>query len=131
MKAVGRPPKPLIDRFTSKFIPVPESGCWLWAGASDLDGYGFIKRKDGKQLRAHRVAYEHFNGEIPEGYYVLHKCDVPCCVNPNHLWVGTNQENMDDKVSKDRTAKLAGELNPMYGKPSKWKGIPNKLRYKQ
>ena len=63
---------------------------------------------------AHRVSYEIHNGAIPNGLHVLHRCDVPCCVNPSHLFVGTNAENVIDKVSKGRAASMPGELHPSH-----------------
>lgn len=95
----------LLERFEDKFIPEPNSGCWLWMGAITRGGYGHIRKRVNnvnKMTRAHRVSYELYKGPIPEGLQVLHTCDNPICVNPNHLFLGTNQDNVDDKVSKDR-----------------------------
>lgn len=86
-------------------------GCWLWIGATDRDGYGkFQYRENGKQVhvKAHRWAYEHFVGEIRDGDVVMHRCDNPGCVNPNHLDTGTPRENNDDKMRKGRQAKVWG-----------------------
>jgi len=68
--------------------------------------------RDGKMVYAHRVAYEQAKGEIPKGQFVLHRCDNPACCNPDHLFLGTHQENMTDKVQKGRQASLPGEQNP-------------------
>jgi hypothetical protein len=82
--------------------------CWLWIAARDRQGYGKFSVADegvrsGKRvLQAHRHAWALTNGPIPAGLYVLHKCDVPACVNPDHLFVGTHRDNMDDKVQKLR-----------------------------
>ncbi len=95
-----------IDRFEMQYIPVTESGCWLWTGSPEKDGYGRM-RVNGKRPKAHRYSYETFVGEIPKGMSVLHKCDVSCCVNPNHLFVGTHEDNMKDQKNKGRT--LYGE----------------------
>lgn len=92
------PPK---GRFESKFIPEPNTGCWLWTGAKAPRGYGSFYYLEGPLL-AHRVSYLIYRGEIPEGMFVCHKCDVRCCVNPDHLFLGTNQDNMDDMVRKGR-----------------------------
>lgn len=82
-------------------IPVPESGCWLWDGATGRRDYGAVKFR-GKQCPAHRASYEVFRGPIPAGMYVCHHCDVPCCVNPTHLFLGTHRENMEDRNRKGR-----------------------------
>ena len=80
------------ERFDAKYLPEPNTGCWLWDGAY-VRGYGQIW-VNGRTVLAHRWSYEHYVGEIPEGLYVLHKCDVSCCVNPDHLEVGTPMENV-------------------------------------
>lgn len=75
--------------------------CWLWLGATTEAGYGTLTINH-KPLGAHRMSWILMNGEIPKGMNVCHKCDIPPCVNPNHLFLGTHQENMDDKVKKGR-----------------------------
>ena len=84
--------------------PEPMTGCHLWIGGADPDGYGVISRQGrrGKQERAHRVAYELFVGPIPDGICVLHRCDTPACVNPEHLFLGTNLDNVRDRDAKGR-----------------------------
>jgi hypothetical protein len=82
----------------------PDSGCWYWLGSKDKKGYGLIPMK-GRSERAHRYSYRVFKGIIPSGYQILHQCDNPSCVNPSHLDVGTNTDNMVDKFSKNRQAK--------------------------
>ena len=78
--------------------------CWLWQGGKvGSAGYGRLYF-GGEGHRAHRVSYELCNGPIPEGLIVRHKCDNPPCVNPDHLEVGTHQDNSDDKVSRGRHA---------------------------
>lgn len=84
------------QRFLNKIIPEPNSGCWLWDAAIS-NNYGHYNNKG-----AHRVSYETFKGPIPKGLHVLHKCDVPSCVNPDHLFLGTPLDNMIDKVRKGR-----------------------------
>ena len=95
------------QRFMSK-VSICEDGCWLWLGGKDRDGYGLLE-VDGKGFRAHRLAYEHWHESIGEGLYVLHKCDNPSCVNPNHLWTGTQADNMADMYAKGRQALRRGE----------------------
>lgn len=91
------------DRIMNLSIPEPNSGCWLWAGTVHGKGYGHIWYK-GSCKKAHRASYEEFVGKIPEDMYVMHKCDNPACVNPDHLMLGTNQDNMDDRNNKMRQA---------------------------
>ena len=94
----------LRDRWAAKVSPEPMSGCWLWTGAVKDLGYGVIglgTREQGT-AKAHRVAWELHNGEIPPKMNVLHRCDTPSCVNPSHLFLGTLQDNAIDCVSKGR-----------------------------
>lgn len=81
----------------SRTTPEPNSGCWLWLGPVTDDGYG----KQGRQL-AHRLSWQSARGEIPPGACVCHRCDVRCCINPDHLFLGTQQENMLDMRIKGR-----------------------------
>ena len=92
-----------IERFA---IPEPNSGCWLWQGGYDYRGppfkpYGRIWVK-GRTLQAHRVSWETYRGSIPGGMRVCHKCDTPLCVNPEHLFLGTPQDNTQDMIGKGR-----------------------------
>ena len=76
--------------------------CWLWSGTmTRASGYGELVYR-GEKHRAHRLAYELHNGPIPAGLCVLHKCDVPHCVNPRHLFIGTNLDNVRDRDDKGR-----------------------------
>lgn len=97
-------PHPVIfgERFISKFVI--ENECWVWKGAKNRKGYGVIRLRD-KNMLAHRVAWIKSKYDIPNGLYVLHKCDNPSCVNPNHLFLGTPKDNMDDKMKKGREVK--------------------------
>ena len=90
----------LASRFWRRVDKTAE-GCWEWPGAKFLSGYGLIESK-GKQLRAHRVAWELENGPIPDGYMVRHTCDNRACVNSAHLLLGTHQDNMQDMSSRNR-----------------------------
>ena len=72
-------------------------GCWIWTGSKNRDGYGRFYHTS-----AHRASYEIFKGGIPVGISVLHSCDNPSCVNPNHLWLGTQADNMHDCIAKGR-----------------------------
>lgn len=96
MKAL--PAKP---RFMKHVEVVTQSGCWIWMAATDKDGYG-ITTLNTRKLPAHRAAFRLFRGEVPSDKMVLHTCDVRCCVNPSHLFLGTNQDNMDDMLRKGR-----------------------------
>lgn len=101
-----------IERFEEKYITEPNSGCWLWDASALKSGYGQFWLNN-KMIKAHRVSYSLYKGSIPTGMHVLHSCDVPCCVNPAHLYLGTHQDNMDDKVRKGRTNSLAKEEHPL------------------
>ena len=104
------------QRFEDLFCPEPNTGCWLWVGAVNSTGYGHFKL-NGKPQLAHRVSWQIYNGEIPGGggYHgtcVLHMCDTPVCVNPDHLFLGTAKDNNLDKVSKGRHGAPYGEEHP-------------------
>lgn len=100
----------LTERFNAKAVPVTESGCWLWTGELSCKGYGIMKIS-GKQCRAHRVSWGLHRGDIPDGQYVLHRCDTPACVNPDHLFLGTVADNNADMTTKGRQARQPGEAN--------------------
>lgn len=82
---------------------VDKSGdCWLWTGGTSSGGYGAATWPNGQQTTAHRVSWEITYGPIPDGMQVLHRCDNPACVRPDHLFLGTQQDNMDDMIAKGR-----------------------------
>lgn len=75
--------------------------CWVWTGARTKDGYGKMKAID-KVYSVHRLSWMIHKGKIPAGMNVLHRCDNPPCINPDHLWIGTTKDNVADKVAKKR-----------------------------
>lgn len=90
----------LKERFNSKYKK-DKSGCWLWTGSVSPTGYGRIAFK-GTQHQAHRISYQLFKGDFDKSLFVCHTCDVRNCVNPKHLFLGTNKDNMMDMVKKGR-----------------------------
>jgi hypothetical protein len=89
-----------IARLDETTVRIPEAGCWIWMLGTE-DGYGRIRIGD-RMVLAHRISYAAFSAPIPEKLCVLHECDVRPCVNPNHLFLGTNMENVIDKIKKGR-----------------------------
>lgn len=100
-----------IDMIISKSMPEPNTGCWLWEGYT-IDGYGYASYK-GKHWLVHRLIYKEFVAS-PDNFNVLHKCDQPSCINPEHLFLGTQQDNVDDMIRKGRQADRKGINNPNY-----------------
>jgi len=89
------------ERLLSK-VEVDDNGCWLWTGSKNKKGYGQVFYNS-KLIKAHRFSYEVFKEPIPKGMHVCHSCDIPSCINPDHLWVGTAKDNMIDMGKKGRT----------------------------
>ncbi|KKM63634.1 hypothetical protein LCGC14_1509500 [marine sediment metagenome] len=95
--------KTLKEQFHEKYISTP-AGCWMWTGSLKPAGYGTMWLNE-KNIHAHRLSWQLHNGTIPDGLFVLHKCDVPGCVNPEHLFLGTQKDNIADCAKKNRSNK--------------------------
>jgi hypothetical protein len=94
-----------IDRFFKKVDKT--TSCWIWTHSTNKFGHGMFSFQ-GKTLGAHRFSFQLHNGNISNGFYVCHSCDNPACVNPNHLWLGTASDNMQDMIKKGRQGKNLG-----------------------
>jgi hypothetical protein len=90
-----------LERFTEKYAIEPVSGCWLWCAGMSTTGYGSFS-VNGRPDHAHRASWILHHGPIPPDLFVCHRCDVRKCVNPDHLWLGTHQQNITDMVEKGR-----------------------------
>lgn len=100
-----------MEEFFAK-VEFRDNGCWIWRGKTWANGrYGVVTKlpKPNKSVSAHRMAYQMFNGD-PVGMQVCHRCDVPLCVNPDHLFLGTSQDNMQDALKKGRLKIHLGNL---------------------
>lgn len=98
-----------IKRFFSRFTPEPNTGCWLWCGPPDKDGYGRITLFN-KTLKAHRVSFIiHNKDENIDNHLICHKCDTRSCVNPSHLYKGTYSDNIKDRDFRKRGVFKRGE----------------------
>jgi len=99
------PFKPILERFWERVEK--SEGCWEWKGGKSTRGYGVFGK-----VQAHRFSWELHNGPIPEGLCVCHRCDNHSCIRPDHLFLGTQLDNMRDRKAKGRYIGLAGEKNP-------------------
>ena len=93
--------EPVLNRFNKKIEMIPECGCWIWMGSLDTKGYGGTSIK-GKNIGAHRLSWQLYRGSIPNGLFVCHHCDTPSCVNPYHLFLGSNRDNILDAIKKNK-----------------------------
>jgi len=118
--------QPLEDRFWPKVQKTDT--CWLWTGSRDLQGYGRIGTggRRSTPILTHRVSWVMHHGSIPEGMLVCHHCDNPSCVRPDHLFLGTNADNVQDMIAKKRHAH--GEQAP-WSKVTKAQVIEIRQRY--
>jgi hypothetical protein len=99
----------MLDYIYNNIIKQP-NGCWEWQLGKDKDGYGYLRTK-WRTDRVHRVVYRLTKGS-PNGAWVLHTCDNPCCCNPEHLFLGTSVDNAKDRAEKGRSYRPIGELAP-------------------
>lgn len=109
---------PLINGVRLFARLIPSGACLLWPGRRDKNGYGRLKRS-GAHVRAHRVAWEIANGDIPAGMCVLHRCDVPACCNVEHLFVGSVGDNNRDAKAKGRSRGARGVSNGAWTHPER------------
>ena len=109
-----------IVRFSNSYNTNKGTGCWDWIKSLTHNGYGRFAQSRNKSVRAHRWSYEYFIGHIPEGLLVIHNCDNPKCVNPDHLRTGTQKDNMRQMYGAGRWPKQkltpddAVEIRRMY-----------------
>jgi len=91
----------VIERFVPKYIKNLSTQCWDWQAQKDKDGYGVFSFNQ-RPIQAHRASFLIYKGDIPRKFLVCHHCDNPSCVNPEHLFLGTNSDNMQDMLNKGR-----------------------------
>lgn len=91
----------ILERILKKIIY--EGSCWIWSGAINTDGYPRLYRNGNGNIKGHRYVYESLKGEIPKDFVVRHVCDNILCLNPDHLIIGTQLDNIKDRVERKRT----------------------------
>lgn len=101
LRVNGRRRGTLTERFW-RSVEKTDAGCWNWRGSVNTHGYGQIRAASGEYTTAHRVSWELTNGPIVDGLWVLHRCDNPRCVRPDHLFLGTPADNAQDMYAKKR-----------------------------
>lgn len=106
----------IVDRFWTKVDRADTGSCWTWGGCR-VKGYGQFSLGKARRVYAHRFAYELAYGPIPQGMLVLHRCDNPPCVRLDHLFLGTDLDNMQDKAAKGRAA--TGARNGVHTHPER------------
>lgn len=104
-------PVPLRERLNGMYRE-DENGCWIWTGSKLESGYGMVRCEQGHYIRVHRASWIVHRGPIPDGLLVCHRCDVPLCINPDHLFLGTSKDNTQDMIKKGRKVTCPGESNP-------------------
>lgn len=108
---------PLEVRFW-KYVEKTDT-CWMWRGCRTSSGYGRLQLPEQKTLRAHRLSYEFAYGEVPPNMWVLHHCDTPPCVRPEHLFLGTAADNVRDMMAKGRGKWKSGTEHGLHKHPEK------------
>lgn len=99
-----------FSRFSQRHTAVLDDSCWNWTSTMNSEGYGMLSM-NGKLIRAHRISFRMFRGELLHGMEVCHRCDNRLCVRPSHLFLGTHKDNMQDMFKKNRRRTVRGEAS--------------------